>query len=643
MKYAKIGAVLLVVLLVASTPATAVVRGSPDLDVTAPPQTFVPGEESTLTLTVSNAGDLDIGSGSNSALNTEVTTARAVDVELDTSGTPVTTTPGTRTIGSLPEGGAAQLPFQIVVDEDAAPGTYTLEADVEYVYTGNVGELNGARQTRTAERSFDVEVRVDDRARFEVVNTETNVRVGATGTVSVTLENVGEETATSSAVALQSQNSDLGFGQSRSGTRVVGQWDSGERRTIQYQVTAASSAEQHAYAFTAQVLFDDGEGIPRRSENLTVGVTPEAEQRFSVVSTESDVSVGESGDLALTLRNDGPIPVGDVAVTVESQSPHVVFGGTETATRFVGEWQPGETRTLGYDLTATDAADARAYALEATVSYDDQAGSRATARPLSLAVSPESERGFSLSNVSSTLRVGEEGEITGTITNDRRSVARDVVVHLVSNHTTVHPTETEYAVGTLESGESANFSVSARADSRADPVPRQFAFRATYQTPDNRSQRSDTLLVQRAVAPERTRLEVTGIETNVTTDASNRIVLGVRNTADVRFQNVTVRVVPSAPLSSASPEAYTESIDAGEQKEFTFELAVADDAVPTTHGLRVAVVAEEPDGDLYRSDRQVAVRVREPGLLGQAWVIVLLGAVVVGVVLLAGQRLANRQ
>jgi hypothetical protein len=136
-------------LLVVPGNAVASVRGSPDLSVSVADNTFTPGSNAQLRITVTNEGDVDAGSARNPSLHEAVTTARGVDVRLAAEDAPVEVTTRSRSLGRLPRGGAAPLSYGLAVDEDAEPGTYTLEAIVEYRYTSWISEDTGARDQDT--------------------------------------------------------------------------------------------------------------------------------------------------------------------------------------------------------------------------------------------------------------------------------------------------------------------------------------------------------------------------------------------------------------------------------------------------------------------------------------------------------------
>jgi hypothetical protein len=577
------------------------VRGSPDLSVTVTDDTVVPGESRQLTLSLSNSGNLDVGSSSNPALNSEVTTARALKIDLERNGAPVTVNTGTQSLGSLPQGQSAQLPYQISVKEDAKPGTYTMEAEVTYTYTSYIAESVGEYSTTTRTKTFDVDVTVDDRARFEIVDTETDVRVGSAGTIDVTMENVGSEAASDTTVTLASRNTDITFGQSAEASRYAGEWESGETRTISYQASAAPTAEQQQYAFTATAEFEDSDGTPRTSQPLSLGVTPLAEQRFSVVDTESTVSVGDTGSLTLTMENTGAITVNDATVDLQSTSSAIVFGDSASTSGFVGEWAPGEQKSVTVDVTATDAAETRSYALRATVNYDDEDDDAGQSSPISLGLTPEPETGFALSNVSNTLRVGEEGVIRGTITNNGQTAVRDAVLQFTTENANVNPSEREYSVGNLEPGESTDFQFTVEISQGAEAGPRQFSFVTEYRNQDGETRTSDELLTRQDVGEQLDAFAVEVREGSVQNGGSTTLQVEVTNQLNETVSSVSAKMFTDDPISASDSEAFVDELGPGETTTINFTVG-ASGASPKVYPVSLDFQYDDADGDTLVSD-----------------------------------------
>ncbi|MFT4882296.1 MAG: hypothetical protein ACI9CA_001220 [Natronomonas sp.] len=132
MRYLRLLVALVVVLSVVPGPTAADVSGEPELDAALSDNTVTPGEETQLELQVINRGDVDSGSARNPQMADRVTTARGLTVTVQDDDVPIDVRAGTKAVGTLPEGSAPPLSVPITVDEDADPGTYTVDVDVRY-------------------------------------------------------------------------------------------------------------------------------------------------------------------------------------------------------------------------------------------------------------------------------------------------------------------------------------------------------------------------------------------------------------------------------------------------------------------------------------------------------------------------------
>ncbi|MFC6725280.1 COG1361 S-layer family protein [Halobium palmae] len=199
-------AMLMIGALVVPTVVLADTSGSPNLTATAQGGQLVPGGETQVTVVLSNRGTVE--ESSNPQFNSEVTTAKGVKATLQSETDGITVRSATQSAGSIPDGGLAQVPFNVAVDQDLEPGTYRLPVEVKYRYTEEVDVSGDAANpsydydTDTETETVYVRLTVQDRARFEVVNASTDAPVGDSGPVSVTLENVGSETARDASVAV---------------------------------------------------------------------------------------------------------------------------------------------------------------------------------------------------------------------------------------------------------------------------------------------------------------------------------------------------------------------------------------------------------------------------------------------------------
>ncbi|MFB6092479.1 MAG: CARDB domain-containing protein [Haloquadratum sp.] len=449
-----------------SVGAAADVRGSPELTASIADDTVTPGSQTRLRVRLANQGDLR--TGERPALNRRATTARGVEVSLSAAGTPIDVRTGTRILGELRRGAAADLGYTVTVAEDASPGTYTVELTATYRYYRRIdtdgGELDYVEATRT--EHVRLQVTVADRAAFEVVATDTDVRAGATGTVAVTMRNVGSEAANATRVRLESRTSALSFAGADRTSRFVGNWSPGETRTLSYQATASETAARERHAVTAVATFEDEDGTVRESDPLSFGIVPEAAQTFRVVEVESNVSVGGDGTVTVTLRNTGPVAVTDATVSLASEHRALRLGSGEAvpagtpasggdgdAARFVGEWDPGATRVLSYEATAAEDAATRRYPLSVAVAYRDGDGDAATAHPGAVGVVPAPESStFVVEPVNTTLGIDASNAVRVRVRNVGEKRLTDVRARLTVRAPYESDSPTSY-VASLAPGE----------------------------------------------------------------------------------------------------------------------------------------------------------------------------------------------
>ncbi|WP_254272114.1 COG1361 S-layer family protein [Haloarcula marina] len=614
-------------LLVAGT-AAAAVTGSPDIDATFADNTVSAGEETTLDVVLVNSGDLTSGSARNPSLNSEVTTARGLSVAVNSGGAPISVTTSRQSVGTLAQGPPTTVSFDISVDEDADPGTYEIPVKLRYEHTDYISEADGNRDETDVERTIDVELRVSDDATFDVTNVESDARVGSTGSVAVTIENTGEEAARNAAVTLQSENQELSVGGSTQSSRYVDTWESGEQRTFRFRVGASSNAEPEPYEFGLDVAFDDTDGVRKQSVGSSVGIAPDPEQTFSVVNVSSAVAVDNTGTYAVTLRNNGPVPVDNAVVTVASQSPDITFGDATSTTQYVGQWDAGETRTVRVDATASADAETRGYALSTSVGYEDPEGDAATSGDIATGILPLPEQSFSLSDVEADLQAGADGTLEVTLTNDGQRAVENVVLNWESEHSNLSPQETQYAVGNLAPGESATASFGVDASESAVAGPRQFDFVAAYRDDNGDRRESDILEVQAEVAADEDEFAVESANTTVGAGQSAVIELTVTNNEDVPLTDISAKLFADSPISVTDDEAYVAELAPGESETLKFGISASGGAMAKSYPVSLDFQYEEPDGDTPMSDTyRVAIDVTQRSGGGGGLPLTAIGAV----------------
>ena len=477
-----------------SDPTPRQVRGSPVLELFASQRSVPAGAESTVRIDIVNTGEMEIGN----QLNSRVTTARGLTLEIDDGGVPIDVEDGEIPVGDVSTA-ASPVPVEldVTVPDDVPDGRYEVEATARYRYTFEIiPEFNDHKDRRGID-DFDLTIVVDDGARFAVLETDTDAQVGGSGDVTATLRNVGDETAR------------------------------------------------------------------------------------------------------------------DAVVSGTTTSPGVRLGAGEGGGQsFVGDWAPGENRTVTFDSSVGEAFGGGAYALSSTVDYRDPNGIDETAAPARAGVVPLREQSFSLEDVSGTLEVGYSGTVSGTITNEGPLDVEDAVLVADSGSNRVSLGESRYALPTIPAGESTNFTFDADVSGSADPGPRQFRFTTEYESGDATLSAEETRRVE--VAPRQPEFDLAVDGATVSAGETTRINATITNRRPETLSSINAGLYADSPLTAVNDEAFVDELEPGESEEIWFEVSAAGGASVEEHPIELDFRYEDERGNDRISDiTQVPVTVTE--------------------------------
>ena len=467
-----------------TAPVQALVRGSPELLVSTPDGTLTPGRTNELTLQISNDGDMDVGTAQTRGV---VTTARNVRMTADAGGTPLTIETETLAIGSVIEDRPTEATLAVNVPERVERGTYDIDVELAYSYTRQ--QDGGITYDKEETVDAEVEVRITDDARFEIVNVTTDARIGGEGTLEAQIENVGGEAARDATVVFESASSGLAFGGRASDAARIDELAPGENATVTYDVAFTPGAPVREYALDGSVQFETPEGLERADQSISAGVVPGPEQEFSVASVESDLYVGEEGEITGTVTNDGPVEARNVVVQFGGGSANVIPIETSVA---VGTLAPGESGEFRLPVEIGEEAKAIDRTADIAVRYRNAEFEARAYQDLELLyeVQPDREQ-FELAVEDREVEAGGQRSLEVTVTNNLDEPVENVEARLFAD-SPLDSGDDEGFVAELEPGESTTltFDLSASGSATAKTYPVSFDFR--YDDADGNSQLSDT-------------------------------------------------------------------------------------------------------------------------------------------------------
>ncbi|KAB1197370.1 MULTISPECIES: COG1361 S-layer family protein [Haloferax] len=386
-----------------------VVERRPAFDVQTVDSTLAVGDAGTIAFELENVGPVD---------------ADAATVTITSTDPEITFGNGVQSaesyVGEWGAGETKRVEFRARVADDAIVRNYSV--DVTVTYRDEDGQERTSQPLVTG-------VRPIRGADFELVDVDAAVAVGDTGTLTLELQNVGDATASSTTVGVQSTDSEVTFGAGAPAAEAyVGTWEPGETKRVSFRTRVADDALDRAYSLDVGVTFRNPGG-ERKTETLVAGLDPGAGPAFRLTVTDSDLRVGGVGRVSGTIENVGESEARDVVVRLESTDPAMTPTDLEVT---VGTLAPGESADFDYTIALADGATPGTRRLPFVVEYrppgDEMRASDQTdviasvsARNPAIAVEPQN----------ATFEVDSTGELAVAVTNTGDTPRTDVTVRLL--------------------------------------------------------------------------------------------------------------------------------------------------------------------------------------------------------------------
>ncbi|AXR80777.1 COG1361 S-layer family protein [Natrarchaeobaculum sulfurireducens] len=369
-----------------------------------------------------------------------------------------------------------------------------------------------------------------------------------------------------------------------------------------------------SYTYTSQQAGDGTTYEQSRTESVSIDLEVDEEARFDIVDVETDAQIGDTGSMDVELENVGEEVATDINVAMESMSPGLGFGESAQDSARIDELEPGETATVTYDVAFPDDTSVRYYPLEGTVQFETDDGLDRVDERVSSGVMPLAEQRFTITDVHSTLRVGEDGDLEGYVTNEGPEDAENVVVQFTDESPNVIPIETGVAVDSLESGESAPFSLPVDVSGEAEAVDREIDLAVQYRNEDLQQRLFEDTAAMVGVEDQRDQFLVDVQDRQIAAGEEKLVDVEVTNNLDQTVTDVEASLFTDDPLDSDDDEGFVEELEPGETTSMTFDLEADDGATPKTYPVSFDFRYDDERGNSQLSDTtRVAIDVTESG------------------------------
>ena len=477
---------------------------------------------------------------------------------------------------------------------------------------------------------------------IEIASSDNRLQTGTTQTVSVQVANSGDITragpsqlesrvTTARNVRFEVDDRRLPDGlEVRSGPVLAGLVPEGGISPIRFTFDVSDELDAGTYRLPVTVSYDytrlaertaGGETRYRdfsTEETEYVTVVVEDDARFSVESVRSEVIAGDSADYILRVENTGVKTARSPRVTLTADATGVFFGGLGTGqatkTVSVGDTlSPGEGARVSVTAAADSDVTPASYPVDATVRYESTGGVTHESPPSTVSLTVGDEQSFEVTGVESSLRVAEDGDLTGVIRNQGPRNVSNAVVVFDPESDNVNPSSREYAVGSLPVGESAEFDYTVAVSSEANEGPRRSSVVVEYRDLEDDRRTSQPIDVVYDVAPERDEFALRS-DVSLSAGSSTVAEVEVTNVKGERLTNIQARMFTDDPLDGGGDESYVRSLEPGESTTVSFDLSAGGGATPKTYAATVDFRYDDADNDSQISDTyRVPVEVTASG------------------------------
>lgn len=404
------------------------------------------------------------------------------------------------------------------------------------------------------------------------------------------------------------------------------------------------------YTYTPAVDDDDGaDDEVTVSKTETVELQVDDVARFEGEIDTSEFRVGDTRTATVNVTNTGAEPASDAVVRFTAPDPGVEAfpdggdgdlpdiggfpagaesdagdSGTVANEVYVGELEDGESKSVDVKVSVSEDAMPQDNALRATVEFRDERGVDQSSRQVILGADVADEQRFDLKDLDSTVSVGGDGLVTGTVTNTGDEPVDSAVVRFtddpsdefsaLTDDENVVPRENSRYVGSLDPDESAAFEFRVDASSDAEPGDRILPMEVRYRNTDDDVRTSRTLDAPLSIGEEREEFEIAARNASIDIDSSGQLEVEVTNTYGEDMTDVQAKLFTNDPLDSGDDEAFIEELEAGETETITFEASVSDAASEKTYPVRIDFQFDDSDGDTRLSDTyRIPITATDPG------------------------------
>lgn len=579
------------------------VEGSPNIDTFISDNTVTPGEEKELRIKLRNNGI--VSEEGPDVFETEVQTARNVVVSFD-GGRNIDIRSGETALRDIPPGETVQTSLSISAEQEIDE-TEDISVDTSYTYTSeityNTSNNNRLDDSEREETEDDeVSLNVIDTARFSAESLGSEVPIGETGVITIEVENIGSEDVTDAVLNLQSSSSLVSFGQSQRASVQVGNLDESEDEDFDLTARFSESASRTDYNIQSTMSYIDESGQQRTADVQDLSLEPERDTEIRFVDSETQATVGGSGETEISLENEGPYDIYDATVRVSSDSDIISLGGRSgVAVIDVGEWEENDNISFNVSTDVSEDASVESYSISANIVYQNIDDIENTERVEGVNLIPQPEQDVETSIESSDVAEGEEGTISISVENNGPKMIEETKIS-VSGSESVSFLQSTRNIGSIQEDSSKVSDIPVELPKGIDSTSQNIDITVEYEYDGSDGREVIQNLSTIDVQENNLLFNISAENNNIEQGQQKTVQVNVQNSMTRPISNIDAEFSSSDPLSISQDTGFIESLDSNEEGVINITVQASSGAIENTYALEVDFEYQDSDGTSKLSD-----------------------------------------
>ncbi|WP_424721357.1 COG1361 S-layer family protein [Methanoregula sp.] len=348
--------------------------GSPELSAyISGTNEFSPGDDVQLPVVIENTGLNEFVYSQPGIINRDdlPNTAKFLTVTLLPGDAPVIVKSDSQMLGDLDGGSTTNAVFTTKIEPDAAGGTYLVPVILNYTFlysTNQYGVDLVTNEYKTENITLNIPIKIKSVVSIDVLSAiPEDLNVGNEGYIDMQIRNTGSENGTKSIVKiLQSSTSPI---LPTDSSVYIGDFPPGSTATCRYRVFVSGDAQPQTYPVDVVVIYQNDEGDFVTSRTDTVGIPVGGKIDFSIISPPAIMNPGNTRVINVEYKNTGNTTAYSAHARITPEDPFITTNNDDTA--YLGDLQPGESRTVSYTMSVDPGATLKEYGLDSQIQYKD--------------------------------------------------------------------------------------------------------------------------------------------------------------------------------------------------------------------------------------------------------------------------------